>query len=143
MAAALRACLPADASVEWTERFLAPPLDTNDEVAAFLAHTGLTEGDDVDFWTEAALFHQAGHPTIVLGPGNIAQAHQADEWVAIDSLVPPQGYTHTIKVGVPEVTMLRDIVVNLLHNLGGRSEVDRHSEYAEGNAAPWSKWAAV
>ena len=29
--------------------------------------------------------------------------------------------------------MLRDIVVNLLHNLGGRSEVDRYlSEYAEG-----------
>ncbi|MEC8115619.1 MAG: M20/M25/M40 family metallo-hydrolase, partial [Planctomycetota bacterium] len=105
MAAALRACLPADASVEWTERFLAPPLDTSDEVAAFLGHTGLTEGEDVDFWTEAALFHQAGHPTIVLGPGNIAQAHQADEWVAIDSLVhTAQAYTHTIETGVPEVT---------------------------------------
>jgi len=105
MAAALRACLPADASVEWTERFLAPPLDTSDEVAAFLTHTGLTEGDYVDFWTEAALFHQAGHPTIVLGPGNIAQAHQADECVAIDSLVQTaKAYTQTIEAGVPEVT---------------------------------------
>ena len=41
----------------------------------------------------------------MLGPGNIAQAHQADEWVAIDSLVQTaQAYTHTIKAGVPEVT---------------------------------------
>ena len=41
----------------------------------------------------------------MLGPGNIAQAHQADEWVAIDSLVQTaQAYTHTIEAGVPEVT---------------------------------------
>ena len=74
-------------------------------MAAFLAHTGLAVGEVVVFWTEAALFHQAGHPTIVLGPGNIAQAHQADEWVAIDSLVQTaKAYTQTIEAGVPEVT---------------------------------------
>lgn len=40
----------------------------------------------VSFGTEAALFHQAGVPTIVCGPGHIAQAHQPNEWIAIDQL---------------------------------------------------------
>ena len=43
-------------------------------------------GNAVDFWTEASLFSQAGHAAIVYGPGDIAQAHAADEWVALDQL---------------------------------------------------------
>lgn len=35
----------------------------------------------LDFWTEAALMSQAGIPAVVLGPGDIAQAHTADEFV--------------------------------------------------------------
>jgi acetylornithine deacetylase len=40
----------------------------------------------VSFGTEAALFHQAGVPTIVCGPGHIAQAHQPNEWVELAQL---------------------------------------------------------
>jgi len=40
----------------------------------------------VSFGTEAALFHQVGVPTIVCGPGHIAQAHQPNEWVTLDQL---------------------------------------------------------
>ena len=40
----------------------------------------------VSFGTEAALFHQAGVPTIVCGPGHIAQAHQPNEWVTLSQL---------------------------------------------------------
>lgn len=40
----------------------------------------------VSFGTEAALFHQVGVPTIVCGPGHIAQAHQPNEWIALDQL---------------------------------------------------------
>ncbi len=40
----------------------------------------------VSFGTEAALFHQVGVPTIVCGPGNIAQAHQPNEWVTLEQL---------------------------------------------------------
>jgi N-acetylcitrulline deacetylase (EC 3.5.1.-) len=43
-------------------------------------------GCAVDFWTEASLFSQAGLNAIVYGPGDIAQAHAADEWVALDQL---------------------------------------------------------
>ena len=47
---------------------------------------GLPIGNAVDFWTEASLFSQAGMTAIVFGPGHIAQAHTADEWVALDQL---------------------------------------------------------
>jgi acetylornithine deacetylase len=47
---------------------------------------GLSIGNAVDFWTEASLFSQAGLTAFVFGPGDIAQAHTADEWVAIDQL---------------------------------------------------------
>ena len=38
------------------------------------------------FGTEAGLFKNAGIPTVVCGPGHIAQAHQPDEYVALDQL---------------------------------------------------------
>jgi len=45
-----------------------------------------TGAGKVSFGTEAALFHQIGVPTIVCGPGHIAQAHQPNEWVTLDQL---------------------------------------------------------
>lgn len=50
------------------------------------AELGLKVGPAVDFWTEAALFADAGYRTLVYGPGDIAQAHTADEWVRLDEL---------------------------------------------------------
>jgi acetylornithine deacetylase len=47
---------------------------------------GLPIGNAVDFWTEASLFSAAGLTALVYGPGDIAQAHSADEWVALDQL---------------------------------------------------------
>lgn len=46
----------------------------------------LPVGSAVNFWTEAALFSEAGFPAIVFGPGSIQQAHTANEWVAISEL---------------------------------------------------------
>ena len=43
-------------------------------------------GHAVDFWTEASLFSAAGLNAVVFGPGDIAQAHTADEWVALEQL---------------------------------------------------------
>ena len=40
----------------------------------------------VSFGSEAALFHNAGVPTILCGPGHIAQAHQPNEWIALEQL---------------------------------------------------------
>jgi acetylornithine deacetylase len=47
---------------------------------------GLPIGNAVDFWTEASLFSAAGIDAVVCGPGNIAQAHTADEWVSLSEL---------------------------------------------------------
>lgn len=79
------AALPAGDSAQAGER-RALALD-------LAAELQLPVGDAVDFWTEAALFSAAGHVAIVYGPGDIAQAHSADEWVALEQL---QQYVTTI-----------------------------------------------
>lgn len=40
----------------------------------------------LDFWTEAALWTAHGKDAIVIGPGDIAHAHAADEFVTLDDL---------------------------------------------------------
>jgi acetylornithine deacetylase/succinyl-diaminopimelate desuccinylase family protein len=40
----------------------------------------------VRFFSDAAVFAQAGTPAVLFGPGDIAQAHTADEWISLRSL---------------------------------------------------------
>jgi acetylornithine deacetylase/succinyl-diaminopimelate desuccinylase-like protein len=40
----------------------------------------------VPYATNAAFFAQAGTPAVVFGPGSVAQAHTADEWLPLDEL---------------------------------------------------------
>ncbi|MEX2469624.1 MAG: acetylornithine deacetylase [Pseudohongiellaceae bacterium] len=46
------------------------------------------EGISVAFGTEGPYLQQLGMDTIILGPGNIDQAHQPDEYMALDMLEP-------------------------------------------------------
>ncbi len=48
--------------------------------------TGANTAGYVSYGTEGGLYEQAGIPTIVCGPGAIAQAHQPDEWIAQSQL---------------------------------------------------------
>jgi len=48
--------------------------------------SGQTQTTLVAFGTEAGLFQRAGIPTVVCGPGHIAQAHQPDEFVSLEQL---------------------------------------------------------
>jgi len=83
---------PAPAAFD--ETFRGPPLPADAAIAGRRMQDARTLaqsldipiGDAVDFWTEAALFSQAGCTTFVYGPGDIAQAHSADEWVALQDL---------------------------------------------------------
>jgi len=81
----------ASRTVSWNARFKGPPLPahagTGTATRDYCARHKLEIGAPVDYWTEASLFSAAGHPAMVLGPGNIEQAHAADEWVSIDQLV--------------------------------------------------------
>ena len=46
------------------------------------------ESGAVDFGTEGPYFNSLGMETLILGPGDIAQAHQADEFLAMDRIRP-------------------------------------------------------
>lgn len=48
--------------------------------------TGSNSAGYVSYGTEGGLYERAGIPTIVCGPGAIAQAHQPDEWIAKSQL---------------------------------------------------------
>jgi len=54
--------------------------------------TGAERTGRVSFGTEAGLFQAAGIPTIVCGPGQIAQAHKPDEFIEIDQLARCEGF---------------------------------------------------
>ena len=88
--------------VEFAELFRGDSLPAGDTATAEarrLAARDLADeldipiGNAVDFWTEAALFSAAGYICFVYGPGDIAQAHTADEWVSLEQL---KHYAETI-----------------------------------------------
>lgn len=87
---AVKDCAGPDAVVDWEVPFKGEPLPAGgwDDAAAkaFCARNELPPGEAVDFWTEASLFSAAGLPALVLGPGDIAQAHAANEWVSLAQL---------------------------------------------------------
>jgi acetylornithine deacetylase/succinyl-diaminopimelate desuccinylase-like protein len=55
-------------------------------VRAFMACTGQTRPLGVDYFCDAAVLAAGGIPAVVFGPGDIAQAHTADEWISLESL---------------------------------------------------------
>ena len=92
-----------EALAAYEETFRGPSLPSSDVSRAeqrrlaardLADELGLPVGNAVDFWTEASLFSEAGLTALVYGPGDIAQAHSADEWVSIDQL---QRYAATVQ----------------------------------------------
>jgi acetylornithine deacetylase len=89
-----RACAEHDVE-EIVETFRGPSLPSGDVALAESRRLAARDaadamnisiGNAVDFWTEASLFSAAGYTTFVYGPGDIAQAHSADEFVALSQL---------------------------------------------------------
>ncbi len=78
-----------EASVELSITAAAPGVDTPAEaeiVALAAAWGGEPSDDKVTYGTEAGLFANAGIPTVVCGPGDIAQAHAPDEFIELDQI---------------------------------------------------------
>ena len=48
--------------------------------------TGANSAGKVSYGTESGYYQAADIPTIICGPGHIAQAHQPDEWIAQEQL---------------------------------------------------------
>jgi len=66
-----------------------PALDAKQTDAIFRRVCGLVPGasvEKVSYGTEASFFQNCGVPAMVCGPGSIAQAHKADEFVTLDQL---------------------------------------------------------
>ena len=85
----------ASASVEIDVRAQTPGLDTpTDSDAVRLGEQlGLEVQDDkVTYGTEAGIYANAGISTVVVGPGDIAQAHKPDEFIDPDQLAQCQAF---------------------------------------------------
>jgi acetylornithine deacetylase len=79
----------ANAAIEISKIASAPGLDATEQAAITQLVRALTADQDkrkVAYGTEAGLFSLAGIPSIVCGPGDIQQAHKANEFVALDQL---------------------------------------------------------
>lgn len=55
-------------------------------VRDFMKAAGQRQPCGVDYFCDAAVLSAGGIPSVVFGPGDIAQAHTANEWIATDSL---------------------------------------------------------
>ena len=73
-------------------------LGSADDAVTRLAQrlSGQNRTTEVAFGTEAGIFKQSGIPTVVCGPGHIAQAHQPDEFVSLDQLAQCELFMHRL-----------------------------------------------
>jgi len=80
----------AQAGVSYQKIANAPPLDddgSEDAIAFVQALTGENSNPaKVSYGAEAGQFQQGGFPSVICGPGSIEQAHQPNEWIAVDQL---------------------------------------------------------
>ncbi len=70
------------------------------QLEAYLAHLTKHACLKVNYCTEASLLQRCAHGTAVLGPGDIARAHQADEGVPIADL---EGYLALLSALISDV----------------------------------------
>lgn len=92
---AQRELLPAmhavnrDAAIRFYPISSYPGLYTAAQSAAarLVAHlTGSEKFSTVAFGTEGGLFHQSGIPSVICGPGSMAQGHKPDEFITVEQL---------------------------------------------------------
>ncbi|MFL4472505.1 acetylornithine deacetylase [Paeniglutamicibacter sp. MACA_103] len=89
----------AVARVEFTVLAQTPGLDTPEDagIVALAAELGGTASPDkATYGTEAGLFFNAGIPTVVCGPGDIAQAHAPDEFIELDQIAQCEAFIENL-----------------------------------------------
>jgi acetylornithine deacetylase/succinyl-diaminopimelate desuccinylase-like protein len=65
------------------------PLETDSKlplVQQFLRSVKQRQPAGVDYFCDAAVLSAGGIPSVVFGPGDVAQAHTADEWISLAEL---------------------------------------------------------
>ncbi len=99
-----------NAAIEFTRLASAPGLDAEEQAAITQLVRSLTENQDkrkVSYGTEAGLFANVGVPSIVCGPGNIEQAHKANEYVSLEQLAQCEAFLAKLIHGMSVDTQAR------------------------------------
>lgn len=77
------------ATIESGKTFPCLPLETDDQmflVQSLMKTCRQRKGIGVDYFCDASPLSIGGIPSVAFGPGDISQAHTADEWISIESL---------------------------------------------------------
>ena len=102
--AGMKAVRP-EAGIDLEQRFYVPPLQPEPGGAAEALVRRLT-GDNgshvVSYGTEAGQFQAEGYSAVVCGPGDIAQAHQADEWLSVAQFEAGQAFMRRLVAHLAE-----------------------------------------
>jgi len=83
--------------LEWVSQTIGLASSESDAIVQWamrLARSNQT--GKVSYGTEAGLFQQMGVPTVILGPGDIAEAHRPNEFVALDQLAKCEAFVSRI-----------------------------------------------
>ncbi|MEE2615458.1 MAG: M20 family metallopeptidase [Verrucomicrobiota bacterium] len=78
-----------NANISNIKKFACPAMETNPRspwVSAFMRTARQSKAIGVDYYCDAANIAATGVPTIVWGPGDIAQAHTVNEWISINQI---------------------------------------------------------
>lgn len=81
--------LGVDAELADTKNAPCPALETDPNLPLVRQLTrcaGQRRALGVDYFSDAAVLANGGIPSVLLGPGDIAQAHTADEWIELTQL---------------------------------------------------------
>ena len=87
------------AGVDFTIEAEAPGCETpaDADIVSLAANWGgIATDDKVTYGTEAGLFSEAGIPTVVCGPGDIAQAHAPDEFIELEQIAACESFVDAL-----------------------------------------------
>lgn len=79
----------ANGAIDFTTISEGPGLDASEQAAITQLVRALTGDDEqrkVAYGTEAGQFQEAGIPSLICGPGDIMQAHKANEFVTLEQI---------------------------------------------------------
>jgi acetylornithine deacetylase/succinyl-diaminopimelate desuccinylase-like protein len=80
------------------------PLETEPSlplVARFLDSVGQRKPAGVRYFCDASVLARGGIPSVVFGPGDIAQAHTVDEWISVEALERGKGLLRQFLQSLP------------------------------------------
>jgi acetylornithine deacetylase len=77
----------AGIELEWASQTIGLAAAESDAIVQWAMRLARSQATGkVSYGTEAGLFQQMGVPTVILGPGDIAEAHRPNEFVALEQL---------------------------------------------------------